>query len=79
MNADGESRHPTLRIIRGDATAEEIAALLAVLCARAGRVSASSARAGTSRARPAWNDRSPLLRAPLRPGPGAWRSSAWPW
>jgi hypothetical protein len=73
---DQPGGQPLLRMVRGDATPEEIAALIAViLAARA---------AGTEAPRPArsvqsaWSDRSRLLRRPLSPGPGAWRSSGLP-
>jgi len=71
MSAD-QSR-PVLRVIRGDATAEEIAALLAVLTARSGGTTGSSAPRPTA----AWADRAALIRGPVRPGPNAWRASAW--
>jgi hypothetical protein len=61
---------PTLRIIRGNATAEEIAALLAVVTAR------SVAVAEAKRPTAAWSDRAALLRRPPWPGRGAWRASA---
>jgi hypothetical protein len=66
---------PYLRVIRGDATDEEIAALLAVVAVRAG-----GGPAGGSVRRPtnAWVDRANLTRRPIRPGPGEWRASAWP-
>lgn len=67
---------PHLVVVRGEPTAEEVAALTAVLTARAGaaRAAASAAPAGTGRPS-GWRDRSRGLRAPLRPGPGAWRLS----
>lgn len=64
---------PVLRVIRGDATPEEVAALLAVVTARA-----AAAPQGRPRPPAAWNDRGRVLRAPAPPGPGAWRASAWP-
>jgi hypothetical protein len=60
---------PVLRVIRGDASAEEIAALLAVLTASAGPAPAPRAR----RPRPVWNDRAAQLRRPFGHGPGAWQ------
>lgn len=59
----------TLRLVRGDATAEEIAAVVAVLAASGG---------GEDEPEPAptsvWGR--PQLRAPLPPpGPGAWVTS----
>ena len=71
MSTD-ESR-PVLRVIRGDATAEEIAAVLAVLAVRGGG-RAPAARRPTA----VWADRASLIRGPVRPGPNAWRASAWP-
>ena len=67
---------PTLRVIRGDATDEEIAALLAVIAAK--NATATDAETGRPTAN-AWTDRAAAgLRRPLRPGPGAWTASAWP-
>jgi hypothetical protein len=73
VNGDRPASEPALRVVRGDATPEEIAALVAVLLSRP--------RAGEEppvHARSAWADRSSQLRRPLRPGPGAWRRSALP-
>ena len=64
-----------LQVIHGDPTPEELAALVAVLTARAG------AAAGPARPKPrrsAWSAPSRRLRRPLPHGPGAWRSSALP-
>jgi acyl-CoA carboxylase epsilon subunit len=70
-----EGERPLLRVVRGDATPEEIAALVAVLLAHSADVSAP----GPARSvKNAWSDRSRLLRRPLSPGPGAWRRSALP-
>jgi hypothetical protein len=65
---------PTLKVIRGDATPEEIAALVAVLTARARRAAAGPAIQRSS----GWADRSRGLRTPLPHGPGAWRAGARP-
>jgi hypothetical protein len=65
---------PYLRVVRGDPTAEEIAALVAVLTARA----RATGSASPERRRSAWADPSRRLRRPLPHGPGAWRSSALP-
>ena len=73
MNGDPPAREPALRVIRGDATPEEIAALVAVLLSRPGEEEVPPAPP-----RSAWADRSRQLRRPLRPGPGAWRRSALP-
>jgi Acyl-CoA carboxylase epsilon subunit len=66
---------PLLRVVRGDATPEEIAALVAVLLARL----ADDAAPGPDRSVPGfWSDRAGQLRRPRYPAPGAWRRSAWP-
>ena len=66
---------PVLRVVCGDATPEEIAALVAVLLAR----SADPEAPGPVRsAKNAWSDRSRLLRRPLFPAAGAWRQSGLP-
>ena len=65
---------PVLRVIRGDATPEEIAAVVAVLLARPAIADGPAARPAPS----AWADRSRLLRRPLFPGPDAWRRSGLP-
>jgi Acyl-CoA carboxylase epsilon subunit len=75
VTEDRPAREPVLRVIRGDASAEEIAALVAVLMARAAAVGEPEAPAP---ARSAWSERSRLVRQPLHPGPGAWRRSALP-
>jgi hypothetical protein len=72
---DQPACQPLLRVVRGDATAEEIAALVAVLVTRdAGRTAPSQVRSVPS----AWSDRSRQLRRPIFPGPGAWRRSSLP-
>ena len=66
---------PLLRVVRGAATREEIAALVAVLLARSADAEAPGPARSVSNS---WSDRSRLLRRPLFPGPGAWRRSALP-
>ena len=66
---------PLLRVVRGDATPEEIAALVAVLLARSGDAEAPSPVRSVKNS---WSDRSRQLRRPLSPGPGAWRGSGLP-
>jgi len=66
---------PVLRIVRGDATAEEIAALVAVLGTRTGSEQPAASR--TTRVVGGWADPARLARRPLPHGPGAWRASAW--
>jgi hypothetical protein len=62
-----------LRLVRGDATAEEVAALLAVL----GAASADAGREPAPRRTSDWASPAGKVRRPLQPGPGAWRASAW--
>ena len=62
---------PVLRIVRGEPSDEELAALLAVVAARSGVIAEPEPEVHS-----AWRDRAALLRKPLHPGPGAWRASA---
>ncbi|WP_306368792.1 acyl-CoA carboxylase subunit epsilon [Nocardiopsis sp. CC223A] len=66
---------PHLVVVRGEPTAEEIAALTAVLAARAAAARAAADAPAAPERPSAWRDRARGLRAPLRPGPGAWRTS----
>ncbi len=67
-------------MVRGDPTAEELAALTAVLSAMHTRsmLNASAAHSPQPARGSGWRDRSALIGAPLRRGPGAWRRSALP-
>jgi hypothetical protein len=70
---------PVLRVVRGDASAEELAALVAVLSARTTAGAAAVDDAGGPKPRaPGWADRGAVLRRPLRAGAGAWRASGLP-
>ncbi|WP_327241892.1 acyl-CoA carboxylase epsilon subunit [Streptomyces sp. NBC_01320] len=63
-----------IRVLHGQPTPEELAAVMALLAARA---AASHQAQATSRTC-AWASRGePMHRIP-RPGPTAWRTSAWP-
>jgi hypothetical protein len=62
-------------VVRGEPTDAELAALVAVLAARAG---AARAAAATPAPRPSWANPARRLRTPIRPNPGAWRRSALP-
>ncbi|WP_017608166.1 acyl-CoA carboxylase subunit epsilon [Nocardiopsis xinjiangensis] len=70
------SSEPHLAVVRGEPTAEELAALTAVLGARAAQARAA-AEATPPEPVSGWRDRAQGLRGrvPPRPGPGAWRSS----
>ncbi|MCK9893848.1 acyl-CoA carboxylase subunit epsilon [Frankia sp. AgB32] len=61
---------PHLRLIRGNATPEEIAAVVALLAARS-----APAEAPPPPLRSAWADPTQALRGPLHVGAGSWRRS----
>ena len=69
---------PYLRVVRGDATPEEIAALVATLTAAAAARSRAAEEAKPAPVLSQWNAPARRLRAPLHPAPGAWRRSALP-
>jgi hypothetical protein len=64
---------PLLRVVRGEPSAAELAALVAVVTARA----TPGAQSGAA-PRTAWDDPARLVRAAVSPGPGGWRASALP-
>ncbi len=64
---------PVLRVVRGEPTAAELAAVVVVLSSRPGPAAAGPRQAGRN-----WAARSRLVRDPLSSGPGAWRASALP-
>jgi hypothetical protein len=67
------SERPHLRVVKGNPSDEELAALVAVV---------STLGSGTEetpeRPRSAWSDRRVMVREPLAHGPGAWRASGFP-
>ncbi len=63
---------PLLTVVRGEPTPEQLAALIAVVGARAAGGSEPEAAPAPS----LWSR--PQLRTPLHPGPGAWRASGLP-
>ncbi|WP_343949701.1 acyl-CoA carboxylase subunit epsilon [Nonomuraea longicatena] len=63
-----------MNVIRGDATPEEIAALVAVLSVRR----AAPERHDAPSERETWRNPARSLRSPLSPGKSAWRLSALP-
>jgi hypothetical protein len=69
---------PYLSVVRGDASAEEIAALVATLASVAAARSAAAAWAEEPPVSHNWNARARLLRAPVHPAAGGWRRSALP-
>ena len=64
---------PLLRVVKGDPTPEELAALVAVLAARG-----SSGPAPEVAPLSHWNSPASRLRRPLHAGPGAWLGSSLP-
>jgi hypothetical protein len=65
-------------VVSGHPTAEELAALTAVVAATLAARKRAAAQAAAGPAPSAWLDRAALTRPPLRPGPDAWRRSARP-
>jgi hypothetical protein len=63
---------PLLTVVRGAPTPEQLAAVIAVVSARASGGGADEEPC----VRSPWAR--PVLRAPLSPAPGAWRASALP-
>jgi hypothetical protein len=66
---------PVLRVIRGEPTADELAAVVVVLAARAAEAGPEPA---PRPARSQWAAKARQMRPQLTPGPGAWRASALP-
>ena len=62
------------RVVRGEPTDEEVAALTVVLAAVAATPPTTTAPAARDR----WSDPAARFHAPLHPGPGAWKTSTWP-
>jgi len=65
---------PLLRIVKGDPSTEELAALVTVVSALA--TGAQAAARTKTRSRPEWGAHHRKLRATHRHGAGAWRASA---
>ncbi|MFL6152680.1 MAG: acyl-CoA carboxylase epsilon subunit [Ornithinibacter sp.] len=61
---------PSAIVVRGEATPEQLAALVAVLSAASGGEEPASEQPGSM-----WAAHSVALRQPLSHGPGAWRTS----
>lgn len=66
---------PPLRVIRGDATPEEIAAIIAVLATASG---AGDGTGDSASARSRWAEPASRMRPALAHGRGAWRFSSLP-
>jgi Acyl-CoA carboxylase epsilon subunit len=71
---DGTRDQPPLLVVKGDASAEEVAALVAVLQGLAAATTGGDA----PKPRSEWSSHHRKTRTPLTPGRGGWRSSALP-
>jgi hypothetical protein len=67
-----QEQRPVLRIVKGDATPEEVAALVAVVA------SLASSAEPPRRRTPEWSAHHRKVRRTLPHGPGGWRSSGLP-
>jgi hypothetical protein len=72
VSAESSPEQPVLRIVRGEPTPDELAAVTVVLTALSRRdPEPVAASAG------GWSDLSLRIRRIPAAGPGAWRNSAW--
>ena len=71
-SADVAAAKPVLRVVKGDLTPEELAALVAVIAVRNAAAANAAARTGP-RIRSEWNHPVHLARKPHRVGPDQWR------
>jgi hypothetical protein len=71
--SDRPNDQPVLRVVKGDATPEEMAALVAVIASMGGADGAPAPRPVS-----AWADPRRGVRTTHRHGPGAWRASGLP-
>ncbi|MGH3269273.1 MAG: acyl-CoA carboxylase epsilon subunit [Trebonia sp.] len=69
---------PFLKIVKGDASAEEIAALVAALAAVAAARSGDGDGSERGPVPDNWNARARLMRSPVCPAADGWRRSALP-
>ncbi|MBM9462555.1 acyl-CoA carboxylase subunit epsilon [Aeromicrobium sp. YIM 150415] len=67
---------PVLRVVKGDLTEEELAALVAVVSVRNAAAAHAAARR-PRRVRSEWGHPARQHRTALRVGPGQWRASSW--
>jgi len=68
-----DERRALFRVVHGEPSDEELAALTVVLAA-----AAPAPPPTAPAARDHWSDASARFRVPLHPGPGAWRASGLP-
>ena len=67
-----EAAPPLLRVVRGEPTDEELAALVVAVALRTGAVVPAAV------SRSLWRSRSRNIRPAVSPSPGAWRASGLP-
>jgi hypothetical protein len=67
---------PVLRVVTGNPTPEEVAAVTVVLTALSGGGADEATAVPLTRVG-GWADRGAGLRQPMRTGAGAWRASSW--
>jgi Acyl-CoA carboxylase epsilon subunit len=67
-----------LRVVRGDPSDEEIAALVAALAVAAATRDGAGAQEPRTAVRNTWNEKSRLMRQPVHPSAGGWRRSGLP-
>ena len=73
------SEEPLVRVVKGDPTPEELAALTAVIAAKlAAHPADGSGSSSASDQVSDWSSYWRAVRAPARHGPGRWRASALP-
>jgi len=72
--SDASASPLVLSVVRGEPTAEELAALVLALAPRTGRTEPAAPSPAPSQ----WAAKSRQMRPQLFPGPGAWRASALP-
>jgi hypothetical protein len=74
-DATPEERRALFRVVRGEPSPEELAALTVVLAAAA---AAGGGEVPAERRRDPWPDPARQWRTTLTPGPGAWQRTFWP-
>ena len=72
---DSPVAKPILRVVKGDLTPAELAALVAVIAVRNAAAANAAARV-KPKIRSAWGHPVAMARKPHQVGPGAWRQSA---
>ena len=71
----GTNQPPTLRVVSGSPTAEELAVVTALVTA--GAAGATDEPPAPRVRRGGWSDPARQHRRPLVPGPNAWRAATW--